>query len=192
MAARRPGTAGADDDDVVLVALEVGHVRASRRAGRSHGGQPTNRRSVIVPAATQRDVGVGDHQRRQGDPGQPMWWPLSLRHLAPQPVAHRVLGEVVEPAADDVAAGVARDRVGPEQHDVGQQDQVAEADAEPTALAVEGDDRVLGVDQRDQRRRRRRSSGGRSAGSAGTGSRRCSVACGSATAQAGGDSQNER
>ena len=43
----------------------------------------------------------------------------------------------------------------------------------PPSGAAEGQDRVVGVDERDAAPRRRRSSGGRSAGSAGTASRRC-------------------
>ena len=43
-----------------------------------------------------------------------MWLVFSLE-TGPEPVAHRVLGEVLEPAADRVPAGVAGERVGPQQ-----------------------------------------------------------------------------
>jgi hypothetical protein len=52
-------------------------------------------------------------------------------HLRPEPVAHRMLGEVLEPATGDVPARVAGDRVRPQHRHVEQQDQVAEADPEP-------------------------------------------------------------
>ena len=70
-------------------------------------------------------------------------------------------------------AGVAGERVRPDQHHVDQQDHGAEADAEAAVLAVEGEDGVVGQDGRRPPGRSRRSSGGCSGRSAGSASRRC-------------------
>ena len=78
---------------------------------------------------------------------------VECRDPAPQPVAHRVLGEVPEPASDDVPAGVAADRVDPDQRGVDQQDQRAEAHVAPLpVLVAEGDDRVEGQDHPEDHR----------------------------------------
>ena len=75
---------------------------------------------------------------------------VQLADLRPQLVAHRMLGEVLEPAAHDVSAGVARHRVHPQQDDVDPQDDVAQAEPE-TRRRVHGLDGVHGVDQREDR-----------------------------------------
>src|SRR5882672_9723102 len=85
--------------------------------------------SVIVssPSAYEPQVGepagghghyveVGQRQGAQGDPGQQHVPAIQLGHEDPELVPHRVLGEVLEPPAGDVPAGVAAQRVGPEQH----------------------------------------------------------------------------
>src|SRR4051794_35246238 len=97
----------------------------------------------------QPDVGVRHQERPERRPRQLHVPGVELRHLGPQPVAGRVLGEVPQPAADEVAAGVAGGRVGPEEHHVDEHDQRAEPDAEAAVRAVEGPDHVVGVDQRD-------------------------------------------
>src|SRR6478672_6431094 len=96
----------------------------------------------------QRDVGVRDHEGPERRPGELHVTGVELRHLGPQPVARRVLGEVPQPPADEVAAGVTGSGVGPEEDDVDQHDQRAEPDAEPAVLTVERPDDVVGVDER--------------------------------------------
>ena len=61
----QPGAAGADDEDVVLVALDLG--RSSRRRSRQQRPcQFTSLRSVMTPGRHQHDVDVGDHERPEG------------------------------------------------------------------------------------------------------------------------------
>ncbi|MFM8349983.1 MAG: hypothetical protein ACKN9D_02860, partial [Actinomycetales bacterium] len=65
----------------------------------------------------------------------------------PHPVADRVRGEVLEPTAEGMSAGVAGQRVQPQQGRIGDQDQRADADMTPLALMVaERDDRIPGED----------------------------------------------
>src|SRR3954451_5918816 len=101
----------------------------------------------------QRDVEVHQRDREQrvprvlGVPG------VQLRHPGPQLVADRVLAEVAQPAAGDVPAGVARDRVEPDQHDVGDHEHGAEPHVYAAGLPLgraEGQHRVVGEHQRDQ------------------------------------------
>ena len=101
----------------------------------------------MVPDDDQGDVGVGDDEAAERDPGEGHVAGVELAHPAPGLVAQRVLAEVVEPPADDVAAGVAAEGVAPQQHDVGEQDQGAEAEAEAAVLAPERVQHVVGVDE---------------------------------------------
>src|SRR5215468_5316422 len=59
------------------------------------------------------DVEVGDGERCQRRPGEAHVVTVELGHEAPGAVAHRMLGEVLEAAADDVPARVAGNRVCP-------------------------------------------------------------------------------
>ena len=62
-------------------------------------------------AGHQHDVEVGEHQRPQRDPRELLVVDVELADLGPHPVPRRVLGEVLEPSAHDVPAGVAGDGV---------------------------------------------------------------------------------
>src|SRR6185312_13336730 len=64
------------------------------------------------------DVEVRQDQGAEGDPGQLHVLLVELGHVSPGAVADRVLGEVPQPAADDVPAGMAGHRVRPEQDHV--------------------------------------------------------------------------
>src|SRR4029079_16097061 len=70
--------------------------------------------------------------------------------LGPDPVADRVPGEVVEPAAGDAAARVAAERVRPDEDRVSDEEQGAAPDAEAAALTLERQHRVVGQDQSDR------------------------------------------
>src|SRR3954468_14338572 len=110
------------------------------------GGSLVEEAQVGDPVGGNRhDVGVGQHQRAERDPRQLHVLAVQLRHQGPGLVAHRVLREVLQLAADDVPAGVAGRRVGPQQDHVRDQDDVAQAEAEAAALAVERLDRVPGI-----------------------------------------------
>ena len=128
-------TARPDDDDVVLVLVSSSSIRRTVR-------------SEIVSGGEQEDVEVGEGDAEQRRPGELHVLGVQPRDQRPEPVAQRVPGEVVEPAADDVPAGVAGQRVEPEQGRVGQQDQRAEAHVPPRAgLVAEGEHGVVGEDQ---------------------------------------------
>src|SRR5215210_4129896 len=93
----------------------------------------------------EEDVGVGDRDAEQREPGELRVRGVQPRDLGPELVAHRVLREVVEPAADDVPARVAGQRVEPQQGRVGEEDERAEAHVAPLAgLVAEPEDRVVG------------------------------------------------
>src|SRR3954468_5082288 len=72
------------------------------------------------PGGDEADVGVGEHQGAEGDPRELHVLGVELGDDSPGLVTQRVAGEVAQPAADDVPARVAGDRVGPQQHDVDQ------------------------------------------------------------------------
>ncbi len=77
---------------------------------------------------------------------------VELRHPGPQPVADRVLGEVPQPAADDVTAGVAGQRVEPDQDHVDRHQHGAEAHVDAVVLArrrPEGQEHVVRQDHAD-------------------------------------------
>src|SRR5947208_3611034 len=63
----------------------------------------------------QPDVEVGEQHPAQRDPGELHVLGVQLGHLGPHPVPHRVLGEMPEPPADRVPAGVAGQAVAPPQ-----------------------------------------------------------------------------
>src|SRR3954449_6605142 len=94
------------------------------------------------------DVEIGDGERGECRPRQLLVLAVEPRDVAPQLVAHRVLGEVVQPPAHDASARVARQRVGPEQDHVDHEDHVAQAEAEAAVGLDERVDRVVGVDRR--------------------------------------------
>src|SRR3954451_17719099 len=102
-------------------------------------------------AGDQHDVEVGHHQRAERDPRVQLVACVQLADLRPEPVAHRVFGEVLEPATRDVPAGVAGQRVHPQHDDVDDEYHVAQPESEATGSVVgmEGDDGVVGVDHRD-------------------------------------------
>src|ERR1700743_3924364 len=58
---------------------------------------------------------------------------------------------MLEPAAGDVAARMARDGIGPKKQDIGHQNDVAQTETE-ARRRMESHYRVIGVDQRDDRR----------------------------------------
>src|SRR3954447_9151098 len=66
-------------------------------------------------AGHQEDVEVGERDAEQGDPGERRMAGVQPRDHRPEPVAQRVPGEGVEPAADDVPARMAGQRVQPQQ-----------------------------------------------------------------------------
>src|SRR6266511_2467805 len=70
---------------------------------------------------------------------------------APQPEAHRRLGEAVDVPAAQVPAGVARQRVQPQEHRVDHQHQRAQAHA-PAVTEVEALDAVPQQDDRERQR----------------------------------------
>ena len=75
------------------------------------------------------------------------------RHEGPHLVADRVLREVPQPSAGDVPAGVAGQRVEPDERDVPEHEEGAEAHVAPLpVLVAERQDRVVRQDQRDQHR----------------------------------------
>ena len=84
IAARRPGAAGADHDDVVAVSFDVLSHRRQRP-------QLMKRRSGNQPAATAMHVEVGHGERAERDPGQLHVLGVELGDEAPGLVAHRVL-----------------------------------------------------------------------------------------------------
>src|SRR5436190_14701056 len=101
----------------------------------------------------QHHVEVGERDGEQRQPGVLGVVGIERGDPAPHPVADRVLAEVAELAADDVPAGVAGQRVQPDQDDVDQEDQRAEPHVETarlTLLRAEGQERVVGEDQGDQ------------------------------------------
>src|SRR3954463_12407230 len=73
---------------------------------------------VDAVGADHPDVHVGERDTEQGDPGELHVAVVELGHPGPEPVAHRVLGEVVEAAAHDVPAAVAAQAVQPQQRRV--------------------------------------------------------------------------
>ena len=106
-----------------------------------------------------------------------MWRVLSFESPVHSLVAHRVLGEVLEPSAGDVAAGVARQRVEPEPDHVDQQEERAQPQPERRLAggqvgALEREHHVVGVEDRDRERDVEEVAVQRSAGSAGTASHR--------------------
>src|SRR4030095_9293050 len=74
------------------------------------------------------DVEVRHQQGAAGGPGQLHVLGVELGHETPGAVADRVLGEVPQPAADDVPAGMAGHRVRPEQEHVDHPDDRAQPD----------------------------------------------------------------
>src|SRR6478609_1699578 len=118
------------------VVCEIGGVSADE----SRIGEPPRRNC--------HDVEVGQHQRAQGDPGVQLVPGVELADLGPEPVPHRVFGEMLEPATGHVPAGVAGQRVHPQHDNVHQEDHVAQAESESARalVRVERDDRVVGVD----------------------------------------------
>ena len=111
------GAAGADHDDVVRVALHAALRRRRTSRCRSSGAgrhrvlssHPSEEPRVVDRAGRQQvDVEVDQGDGEQGVPGVPGVLGVELRDPGPQLVADRVLGEVPQPAADDVPAGVAR------------------------------------------------------------------------------------
>ncbi len=103
-------------------------------------------------AGDQCDVEVGSGECGEGDPRQCHVATVQCGHLNPEPVPHGMLGEVLQPTAGDVPAGVARQRVGPQHDDVDPQDHVAHAKLE-TLVANQRVDRIDRVDDRDDHRR---------------------------------------
>src|SRR3954453_21341450 len=81
----------------------------------------------------QVDVEVGERDGEQRQPGVRRVPGVEARHEAPGPVPHRVLREVPEPATHGVPAGVAGQRVQPDQRDVHEEHQRAEAHMTPAA-----------------------------------------------------------
>src|SRR6266487_4592483 len=79
----------------------------------------------------QPDVEVGEQHPAQRDPGVLHVLGVQLGHLGPHPVPHRVLGEMLEPPADRVPAGVAGHRVAPQQGRVDDQHQRPQAHVPP-------------------------------------------------------------
>ena len=127
-----------DDDDVVVVPLEL-HQKNLRSDDRAGGEE--------------EDVEVGERDAEQRGPGELHVPAVELGHQPPRLVAQRVLGEVVDPAADDVPARVARQRVEEEQHRVDQQDHRAEPHVAPRAgLVAERQDGVVEEDDVDDQR----------------------------------------
>src|SRR3954452_19278308 len=101
---------------------------------------------VVDPAGGHgHHVEVGERQGAQRDPRELHVPRVQARHPRPHPVADRVTGEVLEPTAGDVPAGVAGHRVGPQHDDVDEKHHVAETEAELVA-AAEGTDGVVRVD----------------------------------------------
>src|SRR5438309_2334037 len=91
----------------------------------------------------QEDVEVGERDAEQRGPGELHVVGVQPRDDGPELVAERVPGEVVEPAADDVPARVARQRVEPQQPGVGQQHEGAQPHVPPRPGPVpEGHHRV--------------------------------------------------
>src|SRR3954464_10828510 len=96
----------------------------------------------------QEDVEVGERDAEQRRPGELHVVGVQPRDDRPEAVAQRVPREVVEPAADDVPAGVAGQRVEPQQAGVGQQDERPETHVPPGAgLVAEGQHDVVGEDE---------------------------------------------
>src|SRR5690606_15275968 len=79
-------------------------------------------------------VEVGERHAQQRGPGQLHVAGVQAPHPLPHPVAHRMPGEVLQLPADDVPAGVAGDRVQPDQHDVGQEAERAEPHVAPRVV----------------------------------------------------------
>src|SRR5829696_2733267 len=100
-------------------------------------------------AGHQPHIDVGEGHEDQADPGQRHVAGVEDRHLAPRPVPDRVAGEVVEPPPAQVPAGVAGQRVQPQEEGVDQQHHRAQADA-PALGEVEGPQGVPGQDDRER------------------------------------------
>src|SRR5690606_18178794 len=92
----------------------------------------------------QEDIQVDQPHRGQRVPGELHVPAVDLRDPCPQPITHRVLREVRQSAAEDVAAGVAGQCVEPDQRDVDDHEDGPETDTEPAVPAVEGYDGVIG------------------------------------------------
>ena len=113
----QPGPAGADDEDVVRVcAPGVGRI-----TGRVDG------RVGDDPEREQPDVDVGERHREEARPGPRHVVAVERRSAAARacsgPACRRRAREAVDPAADEVAQRVARQRVAGEQDDVDEEDQ---------------------------------------------------------------------
>src|SRR5262245_49977968 len=97
------------------------------------------------------DVRVGEDHREKGRHRVRAVPRVELGHEVPEPVAQRVLGEMLEPTADDMPAGMAGKRVSPQHHQVNPDDHRTETDAEAAVLTVERDHRVVRIDEQQDR-----------------------------------------
>src|SRR3954449_2422702 len=79
----------------------------------------------------QEDVEVRERDAEQRRPGELHVVGVQPRDDRPEPVAQRMPGEVVQPPPDDVPAGVAGQRVEPQQAGIGEQHQRAESHVTP-------------------------------------------------------------
>src|SRR5215469_16842442 len=88
------------------------------------------------PGSNQPDVQVGKQHPEQRDPGELHVLGVELGDLGPHPVPDWMLGEVLQPAASYVTAGVAGQRIQPQQGCVDDQNERAEAHVAPLAAVV--------------------------------------------------------
>ena len=127
-----PGAAGADDEDVDGVRLDL----VERL--RSQHERPIPRLEVDGevandPRRQQARVDIGEGDRDQARPGPPHVVPIQISQPLPEGVpdaARPSAGEAVDPAAHQVAQGVARERVAGQEHHVHQEQDTDGADAE--------------------------------------------------------------
>src|SRR5689334_25377226 len=87
----------------------AGELRTSRGSKKPHVGDGAVRQEP--------DVQVDEGDGEQGVPGVAAMAAVELADEGPGAVPDRVLGEVPQPAAEDVPAGVARQRVEPDEGD---------------------------------------------------------------------------
>src|SRR6266540_3373600 len=104
--------------------------------GQTSSGSALEEPQVVDGAGgNQPHVQVGEGDHHQADPGEQHVAGVEDADPAPQPEAQRRARELVDHAAAEVPAGVARQRVQPQQGRVEQQDQGAEAHAEAVGEA---------------------------------------------------------
>ena len=141
------GPTGSDHDHVVGVALGLRHETSFIVVSIFESVGSEEARVADGAGRDELHVEVGQSHAEQRDPGVARVVAVEPGDPGPELVADRVPGEVVQPPADRVPAGVAAQRVQPQQRRVHQQHHRAQAHVAPVAVVItETQDRVVGQD----------------------------------------------